>query len=178
RSSGVRLMRSVVTIAVTELVQLPPVMVGSVPLQTYFLRALMIAGLAKPTDTWYPAGPYSWKKLGSPTRRNESCAFWPSSVLVCSHSSPRAIRSAPAVATTPYLPGIRLAMTAWPASAESVWPSDSYFGQVTIVPVIPSCVGSSVLGRGLPLASNRGPSRETLVTGQASSPVAGSLVPP
>src|SRR5438445_12024996 len=99
-------MRSVVTIAVTELVQLPPVMVGSVPLQTYFLRALMIAGLAKATDTWYPGGPYSCKKLGSPTRRNESCAFWPCRLLVCSHSSPRAMRSAPSVATTPYGHGI------------------------------------------------------------------------
>src|SRR2546422_5811147 len=76
----------------------------------------MIFGLAKPTLTWNPAGPNSWKEHGSPNRRNESWAFWPSRVLVWSHSSPRAIRSAPGVATTPYLPGIRLATTAWPAS--------------------------------------------------------------
>src|SRR5437879_2675793 len=170
-------MRSVVTIAVTELVQLPPVMVGSVPLQTYFLRALMIAGLAKPIDTWYPAGPYSWKKLGSPTRRNESCAFWPSSVLVCSHSSPRAIRSAPGVATTPYRPGIRLGITAWPASGDSVEPSDSNFGQVTSVPVMPNCVGSRVPAIGLPLASNCGPTREIFEIGHPPRPVAGSIVP-
>src|SRR5438105_7080127 len=122
-------MRSVVTVPVTEFVQLLPVTLGSVPLQTYFWRALMIAGLAKPIDTWYPAGPYSWKKLGSPTRRNESCAFWPSSGLVCSHSSPRAIRSAQREATTPYRPGIRLGITAWPASGESVFSSASDYGQ-------------------------------------------------
>src|ERR1700758_4915434 len=130
-------MRSVVTVPVTLLVQFVPVRFGSVALQMNDLRALMIAGLAKPMDTWYPAGPNSWKKLGSPIRRNESWAFWPSSVLVWSHSSPRAIRSAAGVATTPYLPGIRLATTAWPASGDRVLPSDSYFGQVTIVPVIP-----------------------------------------
>src|SRR6266850_4647430 len=135
-------MRSVVTMPVKVLVQLVPVTVGSVPPQTAALRPLMIAGLAKPIDTWYPAGPYSWKKLGSPTRRKESWAFWPSRVLVCNHSSPRAIRSAPGVATTPYLPGIRFATTAWPASGDSVVPSDSYFGQVTIVPVSPVWVGS------------------------------------
>ena len=101
RSSGVRLMRSVVTNAVMLLLQFDPVMFGSLPLQTNCLRALMMPGLAKPIDTWYPAGPNSWKKLGSPIRRNESCAFCPSSVLVCSHSSPRAIRSAAGVATTP-----------------------------------------------------------------------------
>ena len=48
------------------------------------------------------------------------------------------MRSAPGVATTPYRPGIMLATTACPASGDSVEPSDSYFGQVTIVPVIPS----------------------------------------
>jgi len=68
-------------------------------------------------------------------------------------------------------------MTAWPASGESVCWSDSYFGQVTIVPVIPNCVGSRVPAIGLPLASNCGPIREIFVTGQASSPVAGSIVP-
>ena len=47
---------------VTVFVQLVmPGMVGSVPLQTAALRVLMIAGLAKPIDTWNPAGPYSWK---------------------------------------------------------------------------------------------------------------------
>src|SRR6266403_6122384 len=103
RSSGVRLMRSVVTSPVTVFVQLRALTLtfGSWPAQTAARRELMMAGLAKPIDTWYPAGPYSWKKFGSPTRRNESWAFWPSSVLVCSHSSPRAMRSAPAVATTP-----------------------------------------------------------------------------
>src|SRR6516162_2910197 len=160
-------MRSVVTVPVTLLVQLVPEMLGSVPLQTYCLRALMIAGLAKPIDTWYPAGPNSWKKLGSPTRRNESCAFWPSKVLVCSHSSPRAMRSAPGVATTPYRPGIKLETTAWPASGDRVVPSTSYLGQVTIVPVIPVvfCVVPSK------------PVVAFLETGQASSPVAGSIVP-
>src|SRR5207253_1471716 len=105
------------------------------------------------------------------------CAFWPSSVLVWSHASPRAIRSAPGVATTPYRPGIRLAMTAWPASGDKVVPFDSYLGQVTIVPVMPNCVGSRVPAIGLPLASNCGPIRETFVTGHASRPVAGSIVP-
>ena len=130
-------MRSVVTRPVTVLVQPVPVTFGSVPLQTAALRPLMMAGLANPMDTWYPAGPNSWKKLGSPIRRNESWAFWPSRVFVWSHSSPLPIRSAPGVATTPYLPGIRLATTAWPASGDSVALSDSYFGQVTIVPVMP-----------------------------------------
>src|SRR6267154_6682181 len=108
-------MREVVTVAVTLLLQASAVpgdgLFGSVPLQIKALRALMIAGLAKPMDTWNPAGPYSWKKLGSPTRRKESCAFWPSRVLVFSHSSPLVIRSAPGVATTPYRPGIRLETT-------------------------------------------------------------------
>src|SRR6266850_4146267 len=135
-------MRSSVTVPVTILVQCVPVTVGSLPLQTPALRALMIDGLAKPMDTWYPAGPYSWKKLGSPIRRKESWAFWPSRVLVWSHSSPFAIRSAPGVATTPYLPGIRLGTTAWPASGDRVVPSASYFGHVTIVPVSPVWVGS------------------------------------
>ena len=43
--------------------------------------------------------------------------------------------------------------------------SDSYFGQVTIVPVIPVEVASL------------GFCRETFETGHASSPVAGSIVP-
>src|SRR6266481_6526050 len=135
-------MRLVVIMPVTVLWQFVPVRFGSVALQMPAKRPLMIAGLAKPTDTWYPAGPYSWKKLGSPIRRKESWAFCPSKVLVWSHSSPRPIRSAPGVATTPYRPGIRLATTACPASGDSVLPSASYFGQVTIVPVIPVCVGS------------------------------------
>ena len=55
-------MRSVVTMPVTVFVHLVmPGMVGSVPLQTAALRELMIPGLANPTDTWNPAGPYSWK---------------------------------------------------------------------------------------------------------------------
>src|SRR5437016_10353193 len=155
-------MRSSVTVPVIILVQCVPVTVGSVPAQTPALRALMIFGLAKPMDTWYPAGPYSWKKLGSPIRRKESWAFWPSRVLVWSHSSPLAIRSAPAVATTPYLPGIRLATTAWPASGDRVVPSASYFGQVTIMPVMPACVGLLV---------------DCFEIGQASFPVVGSIVP-
>src|SRR5207302_3067525 len=130
-------MRSVVTLPVIVLVQFVPVRKGSVPAQTPALRALMIFGLAKPMDTWYPAGPYSWKKPGSPTRRKESCAFCPSRVLVCNHSSPLAIRSADGVATTPYLPGYKLATIAWPARGDRVFPSDSYFGQVTIIPVMP-----------------------------------------
>ena len=36
---------------------------------------------------------------------------------------------------------MRLAITAWPASGDRVFPSDSYFGQVTIIPVMPACVG-------------------------------------
>ncbi len=73
------------------------------------------------------------------------------------------MRSAAGVATTPYLPGIRLATTAWPASGDSVVPSDSYFGQVTIMPVMPAWVAS--VGQ---------PGFEI---GQASLPVAGSMVP-
>src|SRR5438874_1223463 len=113
-------------------------------------------------------------------RRNESWAFWPSSVLVCSHSSPRAIRSAPGVATTPYRPGIRLGITAWPASGDSVAPSDSNFGQVTSVPVMPNCVGSRVPAIGLPLASNCGPTRESFEGGNGSgcvSTVSGAATP-
>ena len=48
-------------------------------------------------------------------------------------------------------------MTAWPARGDKVYPSDSYFGQVTIMPVMPP----AVLGE----------------TGQASRPVTGSIVP-
>src|SRR6267378_612988 len=175
-------MREVVTMPVTVLLQLLPVTVGSVPAQTAALRLLMIFGLANPMDTWNPAGPYSWKKLGSPIRRKESWAFWPSRVLVWSHSSPLAIRSAPGVATTPYLPGIRLATTAWPASGDGVKPSDSNNGQVTIVPVMPVCVGSG-MGRNCPgwAGSGTGPGivpiREFAEIGQASSPETGSFVP-
>src|SRR3984893_722939 len=158
-------MRSVVTRPLTVLVQPVPVILASVPLQTYCSRFLMICGFAKPIDTWYPDGPYSWKELGSPIRRNESWAFWPSSVLVCSHSSPRAIRSAPGVATTPYRPGIRLATIAWPASGVRVLPSDWSFGQVTMVPVMPVCVGSFA------------PLRAIFEIGHASRPVDGSMVP-
>src|ERR1700686_94132 len=57
RSSGVRLIRSVVTVPVMEFVQLVPMTNVSPPgAQTPALRPLMIAGLAKPIDTWYPAG--------------------------------------------------------------------------------------------------------------------------
>src|ERR1700719_1202843 len=158
-------MRAVVTMPVTVLLQLLPVTVGSVPAQTPAKRLLMIFGLANPMDTWNPAGPYSWKKLGSPTRRKESWDFWPSRVFVWSHSSPLAIRSAPGLAITPHLPGIRLSTTAWPASGDGVLPSDSNCGQVTIMPVLPVCVGSFV------------PCRGFTETGQASFPVVGSIVP-
>src|SRR6267154_6560510 len=131
------------------------------PVTVLWQFAPVMFGLAKPMDTWYPAGPYSWKKLGSPTRRKESWAFWPSKVLVWSHSSPFAIRSAPGVATAPYLPGIRLGTTAWPASGLRVLPSASYFGHVTIMPVMPIWVGSPA------------PVREFVETGQASKLVAG-----
>src|SRR2546421_7299816 len=165
-------MRLVETWPVTVLVQFVPVIVGSVPPQTPALRALMILGLAKPMDTWYPAGPNSWKKPGSPTRRNESCAFSTSSVLVCSHSSPLAIRSADGVAKTPYLPGYKLATIAWPANGDRVVPSDSYFGQVTIMPVMP--VGLTAPGVGPPVSI---PVRARAETGHASWCVAGSIVP-
>ena len=36
-----------------------------------------------------------------------------------------------------YRPGYRFVMTAWPASGDSVLPSDSYFGQVRIMPTMP-----------------------------------------
>ena len=70
------------------------------------------------------------------------------------------MRSAAGVATISYRPGYRLAITAWPASGETVLPSDSYFGQVGIMPTK------------LPL----GPSLR-LVIGHASSPVIGSILP-
>src|SRR6476469_959215 len=166
-------MRSVVTLPVIELLQFVPVMFASVPLHRLARRAFMIFGLANPIDTWYPAGPNSWKKLGSPMRRNESCAFCPSRVLVCSHSSPRAMRSAAGVATTPYLPGIRLAITAWPASGERVVPSASYFGQVTMVLVMPVGLAAPKF----PLVVSM-PTRSLFEIGQASTLLfAGSGVP-
>src|SRR5882762_2390630 len=165
-------MRLVVAMPVTVLVQFGPVMLGSVRLQTPAKRSLMIFGLAKPMETWYPAGPYSWKKLGSPTRRKESWAFWPSKVLVWSHSSPLAIRSAPGIATTPYLPGYKLATTAWPARGDRVVPSNSYFGQVTIIPVMP--VGLAPPGAPVLVSI---PVRELGEIGHASFPVAGSISP-
>src|SRR5882672_9261204 len=173
-------MRLVETWPVRVLMQFEPVTVGSVWRQTPAKRSLMIFGLAKPMDTWYPAGPNSWKKPGSPTRRNESCAFSPSSVLVCSHSSPLAMRSADGVAKTPYLPGYKLATIAWPARGDRVIPSDSYFGQVTIIPVIPVVLAPNTY---LPtLGSVAGPPtsipfRAVAETGHASFPVAGSIVP-
>src|ERR1700730_4053098 len=122
-----------------------------------FRRALMMAGFAKPMETWNPAGPNSWKYAGPPTLMKESWAFCPSKVLVCSHSSPLAMRSAPGLATTPYLPGIMLAITACPAKGDSVLPSASYFGQVTIMPTRPSVEATEI--------------------GQASWLVVGSIVP-
>src|SRR5262245_43292978 len=130
---------------------------GEVGVHTAFLRALMTAGLAKPTATWKPPGPNSWKYPGSSGLMNASMSFVPSSVFVCSHSSPRAMRSAAGVACTSYRPGYMLAMIAWPASGESVAPSDSNFGHVTIMPTSPSVEDGEI--------------------GHASSPVAGSIVP-
>src|SRR6267378_4344026 len=158
-------MREVVTMPVTVLLQLLPVTVGSVPAQTAALRLLMIFGLANPMDTWNPAGPYSWKKLGSPIRRKESWPFWPSKVLVWSHSSPLAIRSAPGVAIRVYLLGMILTIRAWPAIGDRVTPSASYFGQVTIMPVMPVCVGSLAFAR------------EFIEIGHASWFVVGSNIP-
>src|SRR5882762_6657007 len=82
------------------------------PLQTPAKRLLMIFGFAKPMESWTPAVPISWKYAGPPTLMKDSWAFCPSSVLVWSHSSPLVILSAAGVATTPYLPGIMLAITA------------------------------------------------------------------
>src|ERR1700676_3347946 len=107
-------------------------------------------------------------------RAKESCAFWPSRVLVWSHSSPRAMRSAAGVATTPQRPGIRLPITAWPDSGDRVLPSDSYFGQVTIMPVMPVAFGSvdRVVGVAPVVALS-----SFLPIGHASSPLFGSFVP-
>src|SRR5260370_27254151 len=124
-------MRTVVTLPVIELALLQGDMQ---PAFTPGFRDLMIAGLAKPIITWKPAGPNSWKYAGSPDLMNASCGFVPSRVLVCNHSSPRAIRSAPGVAITSYSPGYRFTMSACPASRESVVPSDSYFRHFTILP--------------------------------------------
>src|ERR1700675_1005041 len=157
---------------VMVLVQFGPVMLGSVPPHTPAKRALMIAGLAKPIATCQAAGPYSWKKLGSLILVKESWAFWPSSVLVWSHSSPLAIRSAPGVAITPHLPGIRLATTAWPASGDGV-PFASYSGQVTIIPVIPVAVTSPATMLVDPACV---PISGFPEIGQASTPVVGSSV--
>src|SRR5512139_135276 len=88
---------------------------------------------------------------------NASMALVPSSVLVCSHSSPRANRDAPGDPSTSYRPGYMLAMTACPASGDRVVPSDSYFGQVGITPTSPSV--------------------DDFEIGHASRPVAGSIVP-
>src|SRR5215469_1593868 len=168
-------MRVVVTVPVIVLLQcmVPEGKFGSVPAQTPAKRELMIAGLAKPMDTWYPAGPYSWKYDGSPIRRNESCAFWPSRVFVCSHSSPLAMRSAAGVATTPYLPCIMLGMTAWPANGDGVAPSASNSGQVTILPVMPIV---PVEPGALPFDVSI-PTNGFFVIGQASRPLRGSMVP-
>ena len=55
-SSGVRLMRAVVTLPVTVWVH-----IGAIGAHARLCRPLMIAGLAKPMVTWKPAGPNSWK---------------------------------------------------------------------------------------------------------------------
>src|SRR2546421_5183668 len=121
-------MRTVVTLPLIELVLLHPGVLAQ-PALTPGLRALMMAGFAKPILTWKPAGPNSWKYAGSPCLMKDSWGFVPSRVLVWSHSSPRAMRSAAGVANTSYRPGIRFLMTAWPARGDSVTPSDSKRGQ-------------------------------------------------
>src|SRR5947199_9060454 len=107
------------------------------PVQSTEPWSLINFGLAKPMETWYPAGPNSWKYSGSLILRKAPWSFPPSRVLVCSHSSPPAIRSAAGVATTPYLPGGMPTTIACPASGERVVPSASYFGQTGITPVMP-----------------------------------------
>src|SRR6516162_4138032 len=77
---------------------------------------------------------------------------------------------------------MRLAMTAWPASGDSVALSDSNFGHVTILPVMPV---SQALSVGLfahcsAVAFAPGLTRLAVgwvEIGQASKPVAGSMVP-
>ncbi len=65
-------------------------------------------------------------------------------------------------------------MTAWPASGESVLPSDSYFGQVTIMPVMPVAVGSVAASSALvPDVAES----SFMPIGQASLPLSGSMVP-
>src|SRR5579862_5338608 len=106
-------------------------------------------------------------------RTNESWAFWPSRVLVCNHSSPREIRSAAGVATTPHRPGIRLAMTACPANGDGVTPSDSYLGQVTIMPVMSAVVAAVPSDpKGPSTALEPGLLMPTWVIGHALLPVA------
>ena len=65
-------------------------------------------------------------------------------------------------------------MTAWPASGDSVVPSDSYLGQVMIMPVIPVARGSvdSVVGAAAVVVLVG-----LAVSGHASFPLFGSLVP-
>src|SRR5437899_5445020 len=136
------------------------------PVQSTEPWSLINFGLAKPMETWYPAGPNSWKYSGSLILRKASWSLPPSRVLVCSHSSPRAIRSAAGVATTPYLPGGMPTTIACPASGERVVPSASYFGQTGITPVMPV---------GLSAPSN--PAVGFAVTGHASSVGTGSMGP-
>src|SRR5260370_32317942 len=84
------------------------------------------------------------------------------------------MRSAPGVAIAAHCPGIRFALTAWPASGDKVTPSDSYFGQVTTMPVMPVAVGSvpSVVGFAPLVALS-----SFLPIGHASFPLFGSFVP-
>src|SRR5579862_7911005 len=109
-------------------------------------------------------------------RMKESWGCCPSSVLVWIHSSPRAIRSAPGYACTLNFSGMRLEITAWPANGDNVVPSASYFGHVTIMPVMPPVllgplvvvpVDVVVLA---PVVTVRG----LAVSGHASRPLTGS----
>src|SRR5690348_12525480 len=98
------------------------------------------------------------------------------------------------------LSAIRLATTAWPASGDSVALSDSYFGHVTMRPVIPACVPSPVQALAVVQVQGEATVQELapcvplvriplvmafatmlFVTcaaiGQASRPVEGSMVP-
>src|ERR1700730_16009410 len=87
---------------------------------------------------------------------NESRKGVPSSVLVCTQTSPAASRAADGCTMIPYRPGIRLRTTACPTSGEGVTPSDSYCGHTMIMPAATPPV---------------------LASGQASFPVIGAIVP-
>ena len=57
--------------------------------------------------------------------------------------------------------GVQILITAWPASGDKVLPSDSYVGQVTIMPTMPS--GLEVIGQALlPVIGSKVPASELL----------------